>query len=328
MKITKLFAAFIATAFLTPLAVSAPASAFINDKIATFDDDFSIAIHPPTIEFDLTPGASSAETIRVRNTGQKEADLRIGIAPLSVSGEDYNKSLTLQTPRTEITRWTTLSVKDCTPYKTDDNGDLYVHFRVKEECNVTFTVKSPKNTPYGSQHMNIFFEEFNEKSGGGMKTIRSIGANVYATNKTGQNDSNGPCGKLKDQHIPFWVFEGPLNSSAVVENCGALDFRATVETEVTNLFGGTVYKDDAPIDRIVMAETTRRIPSPWKDTSIGLFKTKQTVKFLGETYEVEKWSFLIPVWLIMIILACILVIIIAIIHDHKKKQSGAKRSRR
>ena len=133
------------------------------------------------------------------------------------------------------------------------------------------------------------------------------------------------CGKLIKQSIPFWVFQGPLKTTATVENCGRLNFRAKVKIEVYGLFGGLVYEDQQPIDRIVAVESQRAIRDDWKETGIGIYKTKQTVEFLGETYIKEGWTFLIPLWLILLVFICILVAILAIVHDRKKKQAGRRK---
>lgn len=304
-------------------------SAVINDGIRQKEADFSVAISPPIIEFDLIPGAASSETIRVRNTGLKEVDLKIGVAPMTVTGEDYSTDYSKNTPRTEITRWTSIKLESgCKAYKADGDGTMYVHFRVQEECFVTFSTKTPTNAPYGSQHMSVFFEEYMEVEGEGVSMIRSIGASIYGTNRVGGN-GNDACGKVTSQSIPFWIFGGPLDTKATVENCGVLDFHATIDIEVRNIFGGVVYKDDGhPVDKIVMAETTRAIDDSWKDSAIGIYKTKQTVKFLGETHELEKWTFIVPVWLIIVILLCVAAIVLSVIYGRKKKQTFKQRSRR
>ena len=304
-------------------------SAVINDGIRQKELDFSVAISPPTIEFDLTPGATSSEKIRVRNTGQKEVDLKIGVAPMTVIGEDYNTDYSKNTPRTEITRWTSLKLESgCSAYKTDSDGIMYVHLRVKEECFVTFSTKTPANAPYGSQHMSVFFEEYMEVEGEGVSMIRSIGASIYGTNRTGGSDKDA-CGKIVSQKVPFWIFGGPLDTKATVENCGVLDFHATVDIEVRNLFGGVIYEDsEQPVDKIIMAETTRAIDDSWKDAKIGIYKTKQTVKFLGEDHEIEKLTFIVPAWLIIVILLCVAAIVLSVIYGRKKKQTLKQRSRR
>jgi hypothetical protein len=328
MKNARVLVAVFGVVFATPLLAS-NTLAVINDGIRQKDGDFSFAVSPPSIEFDLTPGATSSDTIRVRNTGQKETELKIGIAPMTVIGEHYNTDYSKNTPRTEITRWTKVELEPgCETFKTDNEGNLYVRMRIQEECFVKFSTETPKNAPFGSQHMSIFFEEYAEAGKEGVSMIRSIGASLYGANRTG-GTGNDACGKVGSQNIPFWIFGGPLNTKATVENCGVLDFHATVEIEIRNLFGSVVYEDKGqPVDKIIMAETTRAIDDSWNDTAIGIYKTKQTVRFLGEYKTMEKWTFIVPAWLIMVILLCIAAIVLSIIHGRKKKKQASGRSRR
>jgi len=297
------------------------AAAIINDQIELLGEEFQIAISPSYIEFDLTPGTTTGGRFRVRNAGNMETDLKIGVAPMTFSSE----TTLLGTPRNEVVGWTTITLEPgCTPIR-EEEGALFVRMRVKEECYVQFSTNTPANAPFGEQYMNIYFQEYSDGDEGGLLLLRSIGVNIYGTNKTGGVGAGDMCGELIKQSIPFWVFQGPLKTTATVENCGRLNFRAKVSIEVYNLFGGLVYEDEQPIDRIIAVESQRAIRADWKDTGIGIYKTRQTVEFLGETYVKEGWSFLIPLWLVLLVLICILVVILAIVHDRKKKQLGRGR---
>jgi cbb3-type cytochrome oxidase subunit 3 len=41
---------------------------------------------------------------------------------------------------------------------------------------------------------------------------------------------------------------------------------------------------------------------------------------LGETYEIEKWTFIISPWLVVVILLCLTVVVFSIVHDQRKKK--------
>ena len=288
----------------------------INNKIELLGEEFQIAISPAYVEFSLIPGTVTSEKIRVRNVGSLETDLKIGVAPLDFSDE----TTAIGVPRNEIVGWTTVELEDTCEATKVENGAIFVHMRVKEECFVRFSTATPANAAFGEQYMNVYFQEYREDSEGSVQMIRSIGANVYGTNSTGASHGEGDiCGKVISQSVPFWLFEGPLRTNVKIENCGRLNFHATIEIEVYNLFGGLMYKDVGPQDRIVAAESTRTIEDNWGDATIGIFRTKQTVVTLGETYEIEKWTFIIPIWLIVLFLVCIIVIVLAIIYGRKKK---------
>ncbi|MCL1839725.1 hypothetical protein FWF89_01845 [Candidatus Saccharibacteria bacterium] len=291
-------------------------AAVINDNIELQGEEFQIAISPAYVEFNLTPGSTTGERFRVRNVGSQETDLKIGIAPLEFSSE----TTMLGTPRNEIVDWTTITLEPGCEVTRVEDGAIFVHMRVKEECYVKFSTKTPSNAPFGEQYMNMFFQEYRDDEGS-VQAIRSIGVNIFGTNATGATGGEGDaCAKVINQSIPFWLFEGPLKTTVEIENCGRLNFHASVKIEVYNIFGSLVYEDAEPQDRIVAAESKRKTSDSWIDAGMGIYKTKQTVTALGETYEIEKWTFIIPIWLVIVILLCIAVVIFTIVHDRKKKK--------
>ena len=302
------------------LSCGGDAMAEINDKIVLQGEEFQIAISPAYTQFDIVPGSTTSETIRVRNVGSMETDLKIGISSLTVSDE----TTVAGTPRNEIIDWTTIELDDGCTVTDEKDGELFVHMRVKEECFVTFSTATPLNAPFGEQYMSVYFQEVRVDDGGSVQVIRSIGANIFGTNRTGES-SGDMCGRVKDQMIPFWILDAPLTTTATVENCGRLNFITTVKLEVRNLFGRLMHEEVSPQERILMVDSKREIRDSWDDASIGIYKVKQTVEMLGETYVKEKWTFVIPLWLILVVLGCILVIILAVVYDRKRRMKKAKR---
>jgi len=325
MKVIRVLAMLGVVGMLGALALSvSKASAVINEDIEFLGEEFQVAISPAYIEFDLTPGSTTGDRFRVRNPGSEESDLKIGVAPLTFSDE----TTLLGTPRNEIVDWTTIELEEGCEATRVEGGAIFVHMRVKEECYVRFTTSTPTNAPFGEQYMNIYFQEYREDSDGSVQMIRSIGANVYGTNRTGEGAGAGDaCAIVDNQRVPFWLFEGPMQTSVDVENCGRLNFHATVKIAVHNLFGNLVYEDVQPQDRIVAAESKRRIIDSWAEAGMGIYKTKQTVEVLGKTYEIEKWTFIIPIWLIIVIVSCMVVIIFSIVHGREKKRLKKKTGR-
>jgi len=326
MKLMRSLVALGATGIIGAMFLFSNVAAEINPNIHYLGEEFQIAVSPTHIEMDLVPGSATTETFRLRNPGSQESDVKIGVASLMIDDD----TTMLGTPRNEILEWVTLSLQPgCTPTRIDqETGNIFVHLRVKEECFIDVTANTPSNAPFGEQYFNVFFQEQEEnEETGGVKMIRSIGMNVYATNRTGGgNGGRGDmCAEVRDQRIPFWLFEGPLATKATVENCGRLNFHSTIKIEVHNLFGTLVYKEEVANDRIIIAESTRVIRDDWVEAPMGIYRTKQTVEALGETYIKERWTIIIPLWLILLVSICILVAILAIVHDRKKKQSGRRK---
>jgi len=300
------------------MLMGSDAGAVINSEIELQGDEFQISISPAYFEAELVPGTVTRERVRVRNVGSRETQLRIGLVPLRFSDE----TTTLGTPRNEIIDWTTIALEpSCEATKIDAaTGAIFVRMRVKEECFVGFSVKTPAVAPYGEQYMDLIFEEYNEGTDGSLQMRRAMTTSIFGTNRTG-GGANDACSKVTDQAIPFWLFDGPLEATVKVENCGRLNFRAASQIEVRNLFGAVVYEDNTPADgRIIAAESRRVVSTAWESAKIGIYKTKQTVVALGETYVSERWTFIIPVWLIVVVSGCLLVAILAFLHGRNKKK--------
>lgn len=312
--------------------ISGSASAAINTDIKVADKEFEYAVSPAYIYFEITPSETTENTLRLRNTGKSEIDIMIGVSPLTITDESYlSSNLTDFTTRTEVVRWTTLALESgCKATNTDADGNIFVHLRVQEECFVSVEVKTPKNAPSGAQHMNVFFQLYEDDvdASDSVKTIQSIGIHAYAQNKTG--DANA-CVEVKRQKIPFWVFSGALNTDYLAENCGNLDVYVESYLEVENLMGNTVYKSyvedgdewkitDESQKNLVLTDTSRLVNISWEEAGLGIFRVTQIVKTGNNSFEETRLVFLIPIWMLVAVLICLLIIIACIVGAVRKRK--------
>ncbi len=256
--------------------------------------DYRIQVSPATLELDLKPGESVSKTFRVQNTGTKDFDFELGTGPYNVEGEDYKQDLNTITDYNQIKDWIKFS---------EDTGNV----KAGESKEITATVTVPKDVPSGGQYGVIIAKmiEPQDESASGIVAEKHIGLLVYAKNVDGNTRMTG---SIADVKLASFVFAPPIRATSVVENTGNVHAKATYIMQVYPLFGGEeVYtNEENPETRIILPGTRRLNTLTWDGApQLGIFKVKQTVKFLDDTKEIEKIVFICPIWFLLIVLAVI-----------------------
>jgi len=328
--LTKILVGVLGMVGVVTLTISNSAYARINEDIVLKDGGVGIAISPARTQFDISPGSTTTGKMRVRGTGQDTNLVFAQLSPFSVENYTYQQNFNNTTQRNEILRWSSLELSECdeVPMSDSSKTKIYFELRPQEECFVDYIISTPANAPGGSQHMALFVQSYVENTidsgSAGIVSSHRIGMTMFASNRDGKVDEQG---RLIKQDIPFWVFSGPLKTAMTIENSGNIDFNATVEIETKNLFGNIVYKSEKPKEVIVMAGTIRTTSSDWDSAGIGIYQTTQTVRFLGEEHVKTKWSFLIPLWLLIAILIALSIFVLSVVYGFRKKSSKSKKMR-
>ena len=90
----------------------------------------------------------------------------------------------------------------------------------------------------------------------------------------------------------------------------------TYTLQVYPLFGNEeVYtNEENPEKRTILPETRRLNTMSWDGApQLGIFRVKQTVKFLDDTKVTEKLVFICPLWFLFVVLAIIFLAIFWIV---------------
>ncbi len=254
---------------------------------------------------DLKPGETRETTLRVQNTGSEKLEYEVSVTPYSVVGEDYEQDFNSETNYTDIVKWITLSKSsgEVEPDKQDE---------------VTVTVKVPQDVPAGGQYATIMVrmrEDTSEKEDDGSSSItayKQVGSILFA-NVDGKTRKEG---SIQENKVPSFVFAPPISATSIVENKGNVHENATYILQVYPLFGGEeVYSNEEKPTVIPILPETRRLNTlTWEGApKLGIFKVKQTVKFLDQTSVTEKVLFICPIWFLLIVLAVIFLVIFWII---------------
>lgn len=115
-------------------------------------------------------------------------------------------------------------------------------------------------------------------------------------------------GSIVDAKVPSFMFTPPIRTTSVVENTGNVHADATYIMQVYPLFGDEeVYSNEEhPEVRTILPDTRRLNTLTWDGApQLGIFRVKQTVKFLDDVKELEKLVFICPIWFLLIVLVLI-----------------------
>lgn len=271
-----------------------------------------IQVSPATVSIDdMKPGDTKEFKFKVQNTGSEPFRYEIFTTPYSVINENYEQDFSSDTNYTDIAKWITFS---------QDGGEI----QPDKQDEITATIKVPQDVPAGGQYASVMIHTLGNptSSDGGDKSAVSItnqiGLIVYS-NIAGETRK---AGSIVESKIPSFLFAPPITATSVVENTGNVHAKATYILQVYPFFGSEeVYtNEEQPTTITILPETRRLNTITWDGApQLGIFKVKQTVKFLDKTEVTEKVVFLCPIWFLLIILAIIFLVIFLIVSRIFKK---------
>jgi len=266
------------------------------------EPEYRIQLSPASISLDLHPGQTSTATFKVQNTGSKPFDYKLSAAPYSVENEVYDANLDAETNYTNIAKWISFS---------QDVGTI----EPNEQDEITVRVSVPKDVPDGGQYGVILAQIVNDSGSdaSGVAITQQVGLLVYSENVDGQTRK---AGNVLENKVPGFLFTPPVRVTSVVENTGNVHANATYILQVFPLFGGEeIYtNEEQPTVLAILPETRRLNTMTWDGSpKLGIFKVKQTVKFLDQNNVTEKIVFICPIWFLLIILVLIFLIVFWIV---------------
>ncbi len=260
-----------------------------------------IQISPASLELNLKPGTTTTDKFTITNTGNVEFSYELSVAPYSVVNEEYNSDLVSETNYTDLSGWVTFS---------KDGGKL----KPEDQDEITFTVTVPKDVPAGGQYAAILAKiaDSSDVEGTGVSIVQQVGMLLYSSVAGNTRKS----GSVLENKVPSFLFKPPVTATALVENTGNVHAEAEYILQVFPLFSDeeVFTNEEHPLSVMVLPETKRFNSVTWDGApQLGIFKVKQTVKFLNDTSVTEKIVFLCPIWFLVIITLIVAFVIFWII---------------
>lgn len=285
--------------------ISVISSIFLPSVVYAAEDE------RPAYRMDIAPGQDNLKTLQpgdvrtgsfsIENTGTEEFSFSVGFTPYSVEGEDYDPNYEKETQYTDIAKWITTDLTEAT-------------VKSGEEVEINYTIKVPENAHGGLQAgvIMVTMRNADSQESTGFEAIKRLGFLVFG-NVDGKINRSA---KILENNIPGIILNPDLQVSSLVENSGNVYGVAEYKVQVFPLFSDEeVYtNEEKPELNVIFPETKRYYAITWEDTpSLGIYRVRQTVKLFDEESVVEKLVFIIPLWLIIIILVIIFLAVFWII---------------
>ena len=260
-----------------------------------------IGISPYRQTITIKPGEVYTGSFKVVNVGEVDFKYTISVSPYNVIGTEYTPDFNATGPLSMIKDWVTFS---------SYSGELAPH---TSSDPILYTITVPSEIPSGSQYAAIKDTIVNEDTAEstGINNITSAAMLVYAE----VSDGNGYYdGEIIENNVPQFVFSAPLTTSSLVSNTGNLYADASYLLEIYSIFNQdepAYTNQEDNVSAIILPDTKRFHAQNWFEAPmVGIFKVRQTIKFLDKVSVVEKIVIVCPLWLIFLIIFGLFVIII------------------
>ena len=271
----------------------------------------TFAVSPMNQIITLVPGETYVGNFNIINPGDNIYDFyyEIRIEPFSVGEDNSDISLVANGDYNQIVDWIELSETEgfISP---NDNKEI------------RFTINVPENAAAGGQYASIVVSsgEYRvDNTSVDLREVFEVSHLIYA-DIAGETMRKGA---ISDVEVPSFLFSGNISGKASIKNEGNVHSRAKYTLQVYPFFSSEeVYtNEEDPKTTFVMPDHTNYVSIEWPDTpSLGIFHVIYNVEFEGVESTVDKMVIVCPLWLLFILIACLFVVLFAIIFGGKKEK--------
>lgn len=263
----------------------------------------------------LDPGDTASGSYTIKNVGTEAFTYEAVAKPYTVADDGVTTSYEEASAHSQMVDWIVF-----------DNPTGSVPAQSTQT--IYFTVTVPKDVPAGSQYVGLhttaypFVEEHSSES----SAIQSLVAVAPLLHADINGETHKSANVLEDS-VPAFVLNPPLRTTAMIENTGNVGFSAEYFLQVFPLFSDEeIYtNEEKPESGLVLPDSKRYVSQSWDGTpSIGIFKVKQTIKFLDQTSVNEKMVIICPIWLLVLILIAICAVVVWLLSRSKAHKKAKK----
>lgn len=277
----------------------------------------SMTVSPPNSRIILTPGETYTNALRISNSSNSTKDLiySASLAPFSETTNDDGSTTSDHVSVSNYNQmmdWITLD---------HDSGTI----APGETDFLTYTINVPDNAPAGGQYAMILVRDDTDNAGDddgnvNIVNIMQFGSIIYARVAGEAIES----GTILENRVPLISFSSPLVTSSTVKNNGNVHADAEYTLEVWPLFSDEeIYTNvEDPKLSLILPESEKYNTQEWIEApAIGIFRVRQTIRFLGNESIVERTVILCPLWLILVIVFVIVMLIVWSITRRRSRRS-------
>lgn len=253
-----------------------------------------MTLTPTSLDRIMEPGSTYSGSFQIINQGQSGYTFKVYAAPYSVKGEDYTPDFTVLPNTPDVASWFKFSTAS-------------VHVDPGQSADIGYTVTMPKGLPAGGYYAAAFAETRLPSKANSVVLNERVGEIFYL-------QAAGPVareGKLLTWQSSF-LQKPPLTSTLRLENNGGVHYPATIVVNVQDVFGHKKYS--VKTVKEVLPHTIRKVALPWQKTpSIGIFKVKGSVSFLGRSQALPtRWVLVVSQTIRLYLGAALALIILAV----------------
>lgn len=269
-----------------------------------------ITLTPTSLDRIMQPGTTYNGSFQILNQGQGAYTFKVYAAPYSAKGEDYTPDFTVIPNTPDVAGWFKFSTES-------------VHIDPGQTVTVGYTITMPKDAPPGGYYAAAFAETRLPAKANSVVLNERVGEIFYL-------QAAGPVvrkGSLLTWQSSF-LQKPPLTSSLRLENDGGVHYPATINVNVQDVLGHNKYS--VKTVKEVLPHTIRKVTLPWKKTpSIGIFKVKGTVSFLGKQQTLPtKWVLVMSQTIRLCLGAALALILLLVVARAVRRRRSPKSSKK